>query len=79
MATITLKDVPRVLHLEIKKRAEVNRRSINNEIITTLERLYGIKEINPDDLILKANQIKGQIKGFLTQRVLESFKNEGRK
>ncbi len=78
MPTITLKNVPKVLHLEIKKRAEVHRRSINNEIIATLERLYGISAGDSDDLIVKANQLKAHIKGFLTQEKLEAMKNEGR-
>ena len=42
MATITLKSVPGFLHSELKKQAERNRRSLNNEIISTLERALGL-------------------------------------
>jgi plasmid stability protein len=39
MATITLKDVPEELRLSLKKRAERNRRSLNQELLYCLERI----------------------------------------
>ena len=41
MITLTLKGIPKDTHRELKKRAAVNRRSLNNEIIFTLETLLG--------------------------------------
>jgi hypothetical protein len=41
MITLTIKGIPRQTHRELKKRATVNRRSLNNEIIFTLETLLG--------------------------------------
>jgi hypothetical protein len=41
MITLTLKGIPKATHRELKKRAAVNRRSLNNEIIFTLETLLG--------------------------------------
>ena len=41
MITLTLKGIPKDTHRELKKRASVNRRSLNNEIIFTLETLLG--------------------------------------
>jgi plasmid stability protein len=41
MITLTLKGIPKETHRELKKRAAVNRRSLNNEIIFTLETLLG--------------------------------------
>jgi len=41
MITFTLKGIPKGTHRELKKRAAVNRRSLNNEIIFTLETLLG--------------------------------------
>jgi plasmid stability protein len=35
--TITLKDIPRNLHRALKSRARTNRRSLNQEVIATLE------------------------------------------
>jgi plasmid stability protein len=37
MASITLKNIPADLHRELKKRAEEDHRSLNKEIIATLE------------------------------------------
>jgi plasmid stability protein len=39
MITLTIKGIPKATHRELKKRAAVNRRSLNNEIIFTLETL----------------------------------------
>jgi len=39
MITITIKGIPKETHRQLKKRAAVNRRSLNNEIIFTLESL----------------------------------------
>jgi plasmid stability protein len=41
MITFTIKGIPKETHRELKKRAAVNRRSLNNEIIFTLETLLG--------------------------------------
>jgi len=37
MITLTLKGIPKQTHRALKKRAAANRRSLNNEIIFTLE------------------------------------------
>jgi plasmid stability protein len=41
MITLTLKGIPKQTHRALKKRAAANRRSLNNEIIFTLESLLG--------------------------------------
>jgi hypothetical protein len=38
---MTIKGIPRETHRALKKRAAVNRRSLNNEIIFTLETMLG--------------------------------------
>ena len=47
MATLTLKDVPPKLHSALRKRAEKNRRSLNQEVLFCLERIAGLSV--PDD------------------------------
>lgn len=79
MATITLKNIPKFLHFEIKKRAEMNRRSINSEILTCLEEFLGFKEKDAENILAQAERIRKGIKGFLTQEMLDQFKKEGRK
>jgi len=41
MITLTLKGIPKATHRELKKRAAANRRSLNNEVIFTLETMLG--------------------------------------
>jgi plasmid stability protein len=41
MITITIKGIPKETHRALKKRAAANRRSLNNEIIFTLETMLG--------------------------------------
>lgn len=79
MSTITLKSVPTFLHTELKKQAERNRRSLNNEIITTLERALGLAPSAVDELIEKARNLRKTLKVHLTEKILSEFKNEGRK
>ena len=42
MATLTLKDMPAKLHSALKKRAQRNRRSLNQEALYCLERATGL-------------------------------------
>jgi plasmid stability protein len=42
MITITLKGIPKDVHAALKKRAAVHRRSLNNEVIFTLESSMGL-------------------------------------
>jgi plasmid stability protein len=42
MISITLKGVPKDVHEALKKRAAVHRRSLNNEVIFTLESSMGL-------------------------------------
>lgn len=39
MANLNIKNVPEDLYMELRKRAETNRRSLNNEVIVSLERV----------------------------------------
>ena len=79
MATITLKNVPRPVHLGIKKRAEKNHRSINSEIITSLERILGLRDDEPEVIFSKIEKVQMGLKFVLTQKDIQEAKTEGRK
>ena len=79
MTTITLKNVPETLHEVIKQQAGGNRRSINNEIIYQLERVFGLRQPDPSEIIEEARKLRKRVKAFLTDEMIEEFKNEGRK
>lgn len=79
MGTITLKNVPRHVHTEIKKRAEKNHRSINNEIITCLETILGLRADEADDIINRIDKVQKGMKFVLSDLDIQKAKTEGRK
>ena len=79
MATITLKNVPRPVHVEIRKRAEKNHRSINNEIITCLETILGLRADEVDEMFKKIEKVQKGLRFVLSNNEIQEFKIEGRK
>jgi len=47
MATITLKNVPKSLHVKLTKRAAIHQRSLNREAIACLEETLQTSELVP--------------------------------
>ena len=78
MATITLKNIPDELHEALKKRASLQRRSLNNEIIASLEASLRSKPIDLESFLYKIRFLRKEVSGRLTDRDLKSLKNEGR-
>jgi plasmid stability protein len=48
MLTLTLKNIPEDLHAMLKESAERNRRSLNSEILTRLERDLAAPTVDPE-------------------------------
>ena len=46
MLNLTLKNIPKDLHAQLKESAEKNRRSLNSEILTRLEREFTIPVVD---------------------------------
>jgi plasmid stability protein len=78
MRTITLKNIPEQLYQRLKQRATQHRRSLNSEIITSLERVAGNSRVDPDGLLARARALRGKISGRLTDKDLPTLKNRGR-
>jgi len=78
MATITLKNVPAMLHVEIKRRAERNHRSINFEIITCLESLFGLRDSPVEEILAKADACRARMNQSLSYRDVREAIHEGR-
>ncbi|MBW1716868.1 MAG: Arc family DNA-binding protein, partial [Deltaproteobacteria bacterium] len=51
MATVTVKNIPDELYERLKTVAEINRRSINSEIIVCIENAVTSRRINPDEVL----------------------------
>jgi plasmid stability protein len=58
MPTITLKNIPPDLYELLKESAAANRRSINSEIITLIERGVRGRKVNPDALLARARELR---------------------
>lgn len=48
MLTLTLKNIPKELHVMLKDSAEKNRRSLNSEILVRLESDFAVPAVDPE-------------------------------
>ena len=79
MPTITLKDIPRDLHRTLKARAEAHHRSLNKEVIATLQSATG--NAPPRDaaaLIDEARAVRAKFKRPVSAREITSWIRAGR-
>ncbi len=60
MPTITVKNIPVDIYEKLKKSADINRRSINREIIACIERAVQSQPINPDLLLANARKLRSK-------------------
>jgi plasmid stability protein len=79
MSTITIKDVPPAVHRTLKSRAEAHGRSLNKEIIITLESTLHGSPIDASAIGKHARSVRETMGVYLTQRDLTGFKNTGRR
>jgi plasmid stability protein len=78
MPTITVKNIPEDVYERLKMQAKANRRSINNEVITLIEREVNSYRIDPEQFIKEARAIRESIDYVITDEELEQAINEGR-
>jgi antitoxin FitA len=79
MPTITVKNIPADLYEQLKQSAIANRRSINREIITWIERGVHVRKINPEALLVRARQLRQKTRKHpITDAEFESAKRVGR-
>lgn len=79
MPTITLKGIPSILHWELKKRAEINKRSLNNEILVCLESFLGLRNIEKNSHLEEIREFRRTIKSRISNDLINDLKAEGRK
>ena len=78
MGTITLKNIPNWLHKRLKKMAARHRRSLNSEILVCLEASAGGNPIDTETFLKKAEILRGEVGGILTDKRLRKLKEQGR-
>lgn len=58
MPTLTIKNIPEELYIKLKRSAEINRRSINSEVILCIERAIHSRKIQPEVYLARARQLR---------------------
>jgi len=79
MSTITLKNVPPVVHKALKSRAKAHGRSLNREIIAALESMLHGSRIDVAAVGKHARAVRETMGVYLTQKDLTTLKNTGRR
>jgi len=79
MATVTVKNIPDAIYERLKSVAEINRRSINSEIIMCIENTVASRRINIDEVLENARQLRQLTAGHLIgDEEFNKVKAEGR-
>ena len=79
MPNITVKNIPPELYRLLKKNAEINRRSINSEIIVCIERTLRSRRKNPNEILAHARKLRVKTAGHpITDSEIVHAKAEGR-
>lgn len=80
MPTITVKKIPPDIYELLKQSAEANRRSINSEIITVIERALRGRKVNVEELLTSARQLRRRTRRApITDAAFNKAKVVGRK
>ncbi len=79
MANVTVKNIPDELYERLKTAAEINRRSINSEIIVCIENTVATRRIHPDQVLENARQLRRVTAGHpISDKGFSQAKAEGR-
>lgn len=79
MSSITIKGVPPAIHRSLKARAHAHGRSLNKEIIVTLESILHGTVIDAKAVGKHARAVRETMGVYLTQEDLATLKNAGRR
>jgi len=78
MLTLTLKNIPAHLHARLKESAEKNRRSLNSEILTRLERDVAAPKVDRAKLASDLRAFTDRLP-YVDHRIGDRFKRIGLK
>ena len=80
MPAITVKNIPDTLYSQLKKSAEMHRRSINSELIVCLEKVLIPQKVSKDRLLASARSLRSRFSDFkASEEDLNNAKNDARK
>lgn len=81
MATLTIKNIPDELYERLKQSAKQNRRSINSEVITCMEKSFLSTKFEPEEFLARVRATREKLRArgvVLTEEDLHKAKHEGR-
>jgi plasmid stability protein len=79
MPSLTIKNLPEELYFKLKKNAEDHHRSLNNEIIVSLEKVVRTVRLNPEELLEEIRELRSKVTAPpLTDDFLKMAKSRGR-
>jgi len=78
MPNLTIKNIPDNVLRKIKRKAKLNRRSLNSEVIKNLEDLVTSTKIKTNLLLEKAKNLRAELNITLDDKFLAEHKNAGR-
>ena len=76
MLALTLKNIPARLHAELKESAQRNRRSLNSEILTRLERGVAAPKVDRAKLARELKEFTQRLP-HVDHRIGDRFKRKG--
>ena len=76
MPTLTLKNIPPDLHARLKESAEKNRRSLNSEILTRLERDVAVPRVDARAFAREMKAFTDQLQ-YVDHRIGDRHKRNG--
>lgn len=80
MPTITVKNIPSEVYELLKQSAAANRRSINSEIITQIERGVRGRKLDPEVLLGRVRRLRRSTRQHpIAQREFNLIKRAGRR
>lgn len=77
MASITLKDIPKRLHHQLRARAVRNRRSLNQEALACLEQVMAAEPVDVEGPLRKARALQKRVKP-IKHSDIDDWINQGR-
>ena len=79
MVTITIKNIPPEIYERLKAQAKRNRRSVNGEVISIIEKALSIPPIDVEATLERTRKLRELTAHYvITNEELTRWKNEGR-
>ena len=79
MPTITIKNIPEDIYEDLKRSANLHRRSINSEVVVCIEKAVRGYRVNPAEFTGRVAALRNKIDApLLTDDVLRQAKEDGR-